>query len=118
MQWKRVGLAANVTGNDRHGAEFAECAGGAQDHAEQQPPADVGQSDAEENAPAAGAEHQRGLLLGDFLGETRLGEPASLLRRHAAPEVFGGREFQMCGHLLLQLPIELAPPHQTLQPGP
>jgi hypothetical protein len=50
--------------------------------------------------------------------ETNRGEPASLLRRHAAPEVFRGREFQMCRNLLLQLPIELAPPHQALQPRP
>ena len=55
VQRQRVGLAADVAGDHRHGAELAHRACVAQQDAIQHAPADVGQRDHAEDAPAAGA---------------------------------------------------------------
>ena len=58
-----VGEAAYMAGDYRNGAELAHGARGAQNHAVEQAPFDVGQRDAEQHLPAAGAERQAGFLL-------------------------------------------------------
>jgi hypothetical protein len=63
VQRQRVGMAADVAGDDRHGAELAHRAGVAEDDAVEQAPADLGQRDAQERHPGAGTEGDRGLLL-------------------------------------------------------
>ena len=63
VQRHRVGLAADVAGDDRHRAELAHRARVAEDHAVEQAPLDVGQRHAPERLPAAGARATRGLLL-------------------------------------------------------
>ena len=63
MQRHGVGQAADVPGDHRDCAELAHRAGIAQEHAVEQAPLDVGQRHPEEDLPAAGAQHARGLLL-------------------------------------------------------
>lgn len=58
-----VGSAADVGGNDGHGAEFAHGACLAEECAVEERPFDVGEGDFEENGPRAGAEGDGG----DFL---------------------------------------------------
>ena len=71
VQRHRIGLAPDVAGHDRDGAELAHRAGIAEDHAVEHAPLDVGQRHAPEGLPAAGAEHHGRLLL---LGPLRLHE--------------------------------------------
>ena len=52
-----------MAGDDRDCAELPHRARVADDYAVKQTPFDTRQRDAEENLPAAGAKHQRGLLL-------------------------------------------------------
>ena len=63
VQRHRVGLAADVAGDDRHRAELAHRPRVAQDHAVEQRPLDVGQRDAPEGLPARRAQHARGFFL-------------------------------------------------------
>ena len=56
VQRHGVGQAADVPGDHRHRAELAHRARVAEQHAVQQPPADIGQRDAPEGLPAAGAQ--------------------------------------------------------------
>ena len=56
MERHRVGLAAHVARDHRHGAELADGARREQDDAVEQAPADVRQRHAAEHLPAAGAE--------------------------------------------------------------
>jgi hypothetical protein len=63
VQRHGVGQPANVARHHGHGAELAHGARVAQQHAVEQAPFDVGQSDAPEHLPAARAQHHRRLLL-------------------------------------------------------
>ena len=62
-QRRRLGLAFDVAGDDRDGAVLAEAAGGRQDDAVDDRPADRRQRDPPERLPAGCAERVRGLLL-------------------------------------------------------
>src|SRR5882724_273319 len=63
VQRHGVGLAADVAGDHGDGAELAHRARVAQQHAVEQAPADVGQGHPPEDLPAAGAQHDRRLLV-------------------------------------------------------
>ena len=62
VERERVGLAADVSGDDRDRAELSQRARGAEHHAVEQAPFDIGQSDAEEHLPGAGAQHHGGFF--------------------------------------------------------
>ena len=62
MERQRVGLAANIAGDDRHRAELAHDAGVAEHHAVKQRPSHIGQCHREEGPPAGRAKRGRGLL--------------------------------------------------------
>ena len=63
LQGHGDGFPAKMAGDDRNRAEFAHCAGVAEDHAVEQSPLDVRQGDAPKYLPAAGAQRTGGLLL-------------------------------------------------------
>ena len=63
MDRQRRRFAANASRHDRHGAEFAHGAGGAQDDAADERPLDVRQRHAPEHLPAVRAEEARRFLL-------------------------------------------------------
>src|SRR3546814_4319125 len=78
MQRHRVGLSAQMAGNDRHRAELPHRARIAEQYAIEQPPADIGQGDAPKGLEARGAERQRRLLV--LRSEEHTSELQSLMR--------------------------------------
>ena len=88
VQRHGVGLAADVARDHRHRAELAHRAGVAQDHAVEQPPVDVGQRHVPEDLPAAGAEHDGGLLL---VGALLLHQRDQLARHEREGDEDGGQ---------------------------
>src|SRR5688572_12910256 len=63
MERHGIGKSTDMTRDHRYRAELAHGAGIAEEHAIQQAPLDVGQSNPPEDLEAAGAEHTRRLLL-------------------------------------------------------
>ncbi len=88
MQGQRVGLAADVSGDYRDRAEFAQRAGGAEDHAVEQSPFDIGQRDAEKHLPTVGAQHHGGFF---FVGALRFHQRDQFARDEGERDEGGGQ---------------------------